>query len=201
MQQHKWMGATTVAHVIGAAISGLCLLAAVGCPVAASVASADTQQGAVIVVNGPETPPRSATTAPVSVAPHHTAAREPGANPLRHVTDAIMADVGAGKLKDAYKLIGNYATAPPSDVHKQYAKLVKARKRRSYAATYGKTVGMVFAGQRELAGDLVELIYIERAQRRPLIWTFYGYHTAVGWGLVSWHVDSDIADAFKRLAR
>lgn len=187
-----------MARTLGALLASLGLLATAA---TSPAATPQQSQSADIVINGPAAPQQSLATTAASVAPQPVTEPHPAARPLRRITDAIMAEVGAGKLKAAYKLIGNYATVPPSDVHKQYAKLAKKRKQRSYAATYGKTIGVAFAGRRELAGDLVELVYIERAQRRPLIWTFYAYRTAVGWGLVSWRCDDDIPGAFERLGR
>ena len=53
--------------------------------------------------------------------------------------------------------------------------------RRTERRTYGKSLGFEYVDQRAIGGSIVRFTYIERQERRPVVWDFFFYKPAEGW--------------------
>lgn len=119
-----------------------------------------------------------------------TPASKNAAANLVKITDAVMKNVAAGKLQAAYALIVKYSLVPPKDVNAAYQRTVTQRRGATFRQQTGKLQQVQRVAQREIAGDIAQVDYVERHDKQPVAWNFTGYRTAVGWAILGfgWHV-------------
>lgn len=119
-----------------------------------------------------------------------TPASKNAAANLVKITDAVMKNVAAGKLQAAYALIVKYSLVPRKDVDAAYQHTVAQRRGARFEQQTGKLRQVQRVAQREVAGDIARVDYVERHDKQPVAWGFTGYKTAVGWAILgfSWRV-------------
>jgi hypothetical protein len=64
------------------------------------------------------------------------------------------------------------------------------------AERFGKSVGYEFIGKKKVGTSLVQLQYIEKAERHLFPWTFYFYRTEQGWMLADFYWHGDVKKFF-----
>ena len=114
---------------------------------------------------------------------------------LRPFADTVMKAVGQGDLNAAYAAIAEVSVLPADEIDRgRQASTVQ--RNQAFIVRYGKTQGHEFLAQKKLGSALVYLVYLERAERHPLIWHFYFYQSPQGWVLSSFGWDDQVGNAF-----
>jgi len=109
---------------------------------------------------------------------------------VRKLTDAAMQKILANDLEGAFSLFTPYWSIPPAEVEVGVSKVVDAR--RLTAARFGKSVGVQFVDQKNLADTVVRVQYLEKLENHFYRWQFYFYKPRATWQFNSFNINDQV---------
>ena len=93
------------------------------------------------------------------------------------MAEAFLNRIGKGEVAAAYDQLftGSPMLAQPMQID-----LLK-RQTEASIPVYGKILGFELYEEREFGQSLVELVYIQRLEKHPLVWKMWFYRPAAEW--------------------
>ncbi len=114
---------------------------------------------------------------------------------LKPFAESVMAKVAANDLAGAFKAMQPYAVAPEAEL--QSVALQSKAQREQYGARYGKPIGYEFIGQKKVGDTVVRLLFVEKAERHAMPWSFIFYKGPKGWTLNSFNWSDQLGVLFE----
>lgn len=111
------------------------------------------------------------------------------------LTERIMQSIIKDDLDGAYELIKAHSVLPAVELDGGL-QATKAQRDAQFLRRYGDSVGYEQVSRKKLGESMVRLIYIEKAQKHPLPWTFFFYRTPAGWLLTQVRWDDQSAAVY-----
>ncbi len=112
-------------------------------------------------------------------------------------TEGFMKQVAAGDLKGAYASAKPYSTLATEDLDKALQQAQSARTV-EFVQRYGRTRGHEFVSKRKVGISLARIVFLEKTDKHPIMWSFFFYQSPTGWVLDSFTWDNQVAAAFLR---
>ncbi len=94
------------------------------------------------------------------------------------IAEAFFAQLAKGETRKGFDdlLVGSPATTQPTQVE-----ALKRQTDTAIALYGGKVLGVELHEERKIGTSLVRLVYVQRLQRHPLIWTIWFYRPSTNW--------------------
>jgi hypothetical protein len=94
------------------------------------------------------------------------------------IAEAFFAHLAKGETRKGYDdlFVGSPMTAQPTQVE-----ALKRQTDTAIALYGGKVLGVELHEERKIGTSLVRLVYVQRLQRHPLIWTIWFYRPSANW--------------------
>jgi hypothetical protein len=93
------------------------------------------------------------------------------------IAEAFFAHLAKGETRKGYDdlFVGSPMTSQPTQVE------ALKRQTDTAIALYGKVLGVELHEERKIGTSLVRLVYVQRLQKHPLIWTIWFYRPSANW--------------------
>lgn len=108
------------------------------------------------------------------------------------LAEQVMQKVSAGEIRAGRDLIKPYTIVPESELETWATKVEQMQPMAQ--ARYGQPLGYELLRNDTIGTSLVRLVYLQRNEKHPLVWTFVFYRNDKGWTVNSFAFSDELTD-------
>lgn len=111
----------------------------------------------------------------------------PSLDAARALTDAVMADIDAGKVRAGLARMRSHIDTPVAEFDSQIGQVESQMP--MIRERYGGPAGHEFLGAERVGDSLAQYVYLQKYRRHFMVWRFTFYRASDEWVVNGWSYD------------